>query len=94
MGVTFAKLWERLFSSKQYKLCIIGLDNAGKTSLLYKLHLGRNFREYYPFRFVVKLRRTDYVNICSLISSSTGDVVVAQPTIGSNVEEITYKNIR
>ncbi len=37
-------------------------DNAGKTTTLYKLHLG--------------------------------EVVVTQPTIGSNVEQIQHKNIR
>lgn len=41
---------------------VVGLDNAGKTTTLYKLHLG--------------------------------EVVVTQPTIGSNVEEVVYKNIR
>ena len=38
-----------------------GLDNAGKTTTLYKLHLG--------------------------------EVVMTQPTIGSNVEEVKYKNV-
>ncbi|EKX40688.1 hypothetical protein GUITHDRAFT_75303 [Guillardia theta CCMP2712] len=62
MGVLFSKLWERLFSSGSYKIIIIGLDNAGKTTTLYRLNLG--------------------------------DVVVTQPTIGSNVEEVVHNNIR
>lgn len=41
---------------------LFGQDNAGKTTTLYKLHLG--------------------------------EVVVTQPTIGSNVEEVSYKNTR
>ena len=51
-----------LFSSHQeYKLIIVGLDNAGKTTALYKLHLG--------------------------------EVVMTQPTIGSNVEQVKHKNV-
>lgn len=42
-------------------MIVIGLDNAGKTTMLYKLHLG--------------------------------EVVVSTPTLGSNVEEVKYKNI-
>lgn len=41
---------------------MIGLDAAGKTTILYKLHLG--------------------------------EVVSTYPTIGSNVEEVTYRNMR
>ena len=40
----------------------VGLDNAGKTTTLYKLHLG--------------------------------EAVVTQPTAGSNVEQIHYKNLQ
>lgn len=39
----------------------VGLDNAGKTTILYKLLLG--------------------------------ETVVSQPTVGSNVEQIPYKNL-
>eukprot|EP01006_Ploeotia_vitrea_P044299 TRINITY_DN66823_c3_g3_i1.p1 TRINITY_DN66823_c3_g3~~TRINITY_DN66823_c3_g3_i1.p1 ORF type:complete len:183 (-),score=56.22 TRINITY_DN66823_c3_g3_i1:803-1351(-) len=40
MGMVFAKLWRRLFGAQQFKICIVGLDNAGKTTTLFKLHLG------------------------------------------------------
>jgi len=61
MGILFTKIWSRFFSDTEYKVIIIGLDNAGKTTTLYKLLLD--------------------------------EVVVTAPTIGSNVEEIVYKNI-
>jgi GTPase SAR1 family protein len=38
MGVYFSKFWRRLFSgSTEFKAIIVGLDNAGKTTTLYKM---------------------------------------------------------
>lgn len=39
MGLVFSVLWSTLFGSKQRKVVIVGLDNAGKTSILYRLNL-------------------------------------------------------
>lgn len=39
MGLFLSKIWRRLFSHEQeFKLVIIGLQNAGKTTILYKLY--------------------------------------------------------
>lgn len=62
MGVLFSTLWGRLFRANQFKICMVGLNNAGKTTTLFKLHLG--------------------------------EVVETQPTIGSNVEEVTHENVK
>ncbi|XP_030332343.1 ADP-ribosylation factor-like protein 5B isoform X1 [Strigops habroptila] len=35
MGLIFAKLWS-LFGSQEHKVIIVGLDNAGKTTILYQ----------------------------------------------------------
>eukprot|EP01027_Heterolobosea_sp_BB2_P010835 GEZU01015844.1.p1 GENE.GEZU01015844.1~~GEZU01015844.1.p1 ORF type:complete len:222 (-),score=42.71 GEZU01015844.1:43-708(-) len=40
MGVYFSKLWSKLFGEHEVKIIIVGLNNAGKTTTLYKLHLG------------------------------------------------------
>lgn len=61
MGALFSALIGVFWPSAPKKIVIVGLDNAGKTTTLYKLHLG--------------------------------EVVLTQPTIGSNVEEVVYKNI-
>lgn len=54
----FSKL---IWSKKEIRILILGLDNAGKTTLLYRLKIG--------------------------------EVVTTIPTIGFNVESVTYKNL-
>lgn len=62
MGVLFTKLWGLLGGDRQYKTVVLGLNNAGKTSVLYSLLLGK--------------------------------LVPTQPTLGSNVEEFEYRNLK
>jgi hypothetical protein len=40
MGFVFSRIFSSLFGSKETRMLILGLDNAGKTTLLYKLQLG------------------------------------------------------
>jgi len=40
MGGAFGKLFKRLFSKKDMRILMVGLDAAGKTTILYKLKLG------------------------------------------------------
>jgi GTPase SAR1 family protein len=80
MGIIASKLWHAIFGYDEKKIIIVGLNNAGKTTTLYKL----------------------YENSCHIMSTMSlfllirllDEVVVTTPTIGSNVEEIMYKNIR
>ncbi|EEC01429.1 ADP-ribosylation factor, ARF, putative [Ixodes scapularis] len=60
MGILFAKLWS-LFSNEEHKVVIVGLNNAGKTTILYQFLMN--------------------------------EVVHTSPTIGSNVEEVVWKNV-
>jgi len=38
MGLLFSKIFSSLFGNKEVRVLILGLDNAGKTTILYKLH--------------------------------------------------------
>eukprot|EP01111_Echinosteliopsis_oligospora_P013886 TRINITY_DN50_c0_g3_i1.p1 TRINITY_DN50_c0_g3~~TRINITY_DN50_c0_g3_i1.p1 ORF type:complete len:182 (+),score=52.94 TRINITY_DN50_c0_g3_i1:52-597(+) len=40
MGASFGKLFGRLFGKKDMRILMVGLDAAGKTTILYKLKLG------------------------------------------------------
>ncbi|KAI7685966.1 hypothetical protein SSS_07718 [Sarcoptes scabiei] len=60
MGLLLAKVWS-YFTHEEHKIVIIGLDNAGKTTILYQFLMG--------------------------------EVVHTSPTLGSNVEEVVWKNI-
>jgi ADP-ribosylation factor protein 1 len=40
MGLNFSRLWERMFGKKEMRILMVGLDAAGKTTILYKLKLG------------------------------------------------------
>ena len=62
MGNILSSIWNRLSSlgrgDMQFKIIIVGMNNAGKTTILYKLALD--------------------------------EVIVTEPTIGSNVEEVQH----
>ena len=40
MGLTFSSIWNRFTSKKDMRILMVGLDAAGKTTILYKLKLG------------------------------------------------------
>ncbi|KAI0383408.1 ADP-ribosylation factor 6 [Hypomontagnella monticulosa] len=62
MGGQISKMMAKIFGSKEMRLLMLGLDAAGKTTILYKLKLGQD--------------------------------VTTIPTVGFNVETVTYKNVK
>ena len=40
MGLALSRVWERMFGKKEMRILMVGLDAAGKTTILYKLKLG------------------------------------------------------
>lgn len=61
MGVWISRMLN-LFGDQEARILVLGLDNAGKTTILYRLQVG--------------------------------EVVSTIPTIGFNVETVSYKNIK
>jgi ADP-ribosylation factor protein 1 len=40
MGLTFSKFFDKFFGKRDMRILMLGLDAAGKTTILYKLKLG------------------------------------------------------
>merc|ERR1719199_2456852 len=40
MGLVFSKIWERMLGKTDMRILMVGLDAAGKTTILYKFRLG------------------------------------------------------
>ena len=61
MGNFLSSVWTKLLGHGDVRILMVGLDNAGKTTILYQLKFGK--------------------------------VISSVPTIGFNVETVSYKNI-
>ena len=40
MGLSLSRIWDRMFGKRDMRILMVGLDAAGKTTILYKLKLG------------------------------------------------------
>ncbi|KAI6186464.1 ADP-ribosylation factor 4 [Aphelenchoides besseyi] len=61
MGLSFSSLFHRIFGKHQVRILMVGLDNAGKTTILYKLKLGEVIQTIPTIGFNVD--SVDYKNI-------------------------------
>ena len=61
MGLAFSKLFDKIWGKKEMRILMVGLDAAGKTTILYKLKLGEivttipTIGEFAPHRRSVRL---------------------------------------
>ena len=51
MGMIFTKLFSALFGQKEVRILILGLDNAGKTTILYRLQVDEPIGQTVPVSF-------------------------------------------
>ncbi|XP_041673179.1 ADP-ribosylation factor 2a [Cheilinus undulatus] len=61
MGLNISSLFNRLFGKKEMRILMVGLDAAGKTTILYKLKLGEIVTTIPTIGFNVET--VDYKNI-------------------------------
>merc|ERR1711990_864219 len=62
MGLTFTKLMSRMLGTREMRILMVGLDAAGKTTILYKLKLGEVVTTTPTIGFNVET--VEYKNIC------------------------------
>ena len=82
MGLTFSKLFDKLWGKKEMRILMVGLDAAGKTTILYKLKLGE----------IVTTIPT--IGSSILRQLCTGIPTTNFRLSGFNVETVEYKNIQ
>ena len=61
MGTSFSTIWTRFFGRKEMRILMVGLDAAGKTTILYKLKLAEVVTTIPTIGFNVET--VDYKNI-------------------------------
>ncbi len=81
MGNIFATLFQRFFVKREVRIVMMGLDAAGKTTILYKLKLGEIVTTIPTIGITTSLLLiwSCYIILCFLL--------------GFNVETVVYKNI-
>ncbi|CAH0559367.1 unnamed protein product [Brassicogethes aeneus] len=62
MGLIFSNFFGKLFGKKQIRILMVGLDGAGKTTILYKMKLGEIVHTIPTIGFNVET--VEYKNIC------------------------------
>jgi hypothetical protein len=67
MGLTFSKLFDKLWGKKEMRILMVGLDAAGKTTILYKLKLGEIVTTIptIGMHFTIKPVSMDFVRLCT-----------------------------
>ncbi|KAJ1625827.1 ADP-ribosylation factor [Pavlovales sp. CCMP2436] len=80
MGLSVSKLFGKLFGKKEVRILMVGLDAAGKTTILYKLKLGEIVTTIPTIGFSTTNHRAEAHDACE----------PADP----DVETVEYKNIQ
>ena len=83
MGNMFASLFKSLIGEKERRIIMVGLDAAGKTTILYKLKLGEIVTT------IPTIGKLWFDNLILKLKSRR----ISSIRLGFNVETVEYKNI-
>ncbi|GFY88279.1 ras-related small GTP-binding family protein [Actinidia rufa] len=96
MGLTFTKLFSRLFAKKEMRILMVGLDAAGKTTIFVQAQAGGDC-DHNPYYWHYGSKCIPWPNMavpmeCGLKFLSELFLFIDE-TAGFNVETVEYKNI-
>ncbi|WZZ54315.1 hypothetical protein YC2023_054422 [Brassica napus] len=83
MGILFTRMFSSVFGNKEARILVLGLDNAGKTTILYRLQMGEVVSTI-PMIYVVDSSDTDRIGVAkeefhaileTLSSSNSGSLL-------------------
>lgn len=66
MGILISTLMDRFFGPMPARICMLGLDGAGKTTILYKLKLGEVVSTIPTIGFNVEVNVLTFLQLCKL----------------------------
>lgn len=93
MGLWISKLWS-LFGDQEARILVLGLDNAGKASIDVT-PMSRSSVLLFQQPLSSPALICDHAGKTTILYRlQVGEVVSTIPTIGFNVETVTYKNIK
>ncbi|KAF7154190.1 hypothetical protein RHSIM_Rhsim01G0008800 [Rhododendron simsii] len=92
MGIMFTKLFSSLFGNKEARILVLGLDNAGKTTILYRLQMGEVVSTI-PSSFLSLLFNLSRAG-AALIDLRIDSYALFDAAIGFNVETVQHNNIK
>ena len=92
MGNIFGNLLKSLIGKKEMRILMVGLDAAGKTTILYKLKLGEIVTTI-PTIGTCTVEITLVVKYCHAYDVCSACCLTLLLFSGFNVETVEYKNI-
>ena len=109
MGLAFSKIFDKLWGKKEMRILMVGLDAAGKTTILYKLKLGEivttiptigmstRKSSSVAIKPACRIRQAGHMGLLGKIPHcrrKITDRILPPGRAGFNVETVEYKNIQ
>lgn len=94
MGGQISKMMGKIFGSKEMRLLMLGLDAAGKTSTTSPLRPPPPVSLWSPWAILETVELMRLIWAAILYKLKLNQDVTTIPTVGFNVETVTYKNVK